>query len=106
MNHEQEKKRAYNARVMEIEQGTFTPIVLTVKGVMAPEATRYHKVLAEKISVKTGERYEDVTRLIRIKLSFLVLKAALLCLRGSRTVFSQNAASCTDFAFSLNELGL
>ena len=105
-NHEQEKKRAYNARVMEIEQGTFTPIVLTVKGVMAPEATRYHKVLAEKISVKTGEKYEDVTRLIRIKLSFLVLKAALLCLRGSRTVFSQNAASCTDFAFSLNELGL
>ena len=105
-SHEQEKKTQYNARVMEIEQGTFTPIVVTVKGVMGQEAIRYHKALAEKISTKTGEKYEDVTRLIRTKLSFLVLKAALLCLRGSRTVYNQNTESCMDFAFSLNELNL
>ena len=104
--HEQAKKRSYNSRVMEIEQGTFTPIVVTVKGVMGQEASRYHKTLAEKIAVKIGEKYEDVTRLIRTKLSFLVLKAALLCLRGSRTVSNQNAESCSDFAFNLNELGL
>ena len=33
-NHEQEKKRNYNTRVMEIEQGTFTPLVVTTKGVV------------------------------------------------------------------------
>ena len=104
--HEQEKKRQYNARVMEVEQGTFTPIVLTVKGVMAPECSKYHKTLAEKISLKTGERYEDVTRLIRVKTSFIVLRSALLCLRGSRTVFRPNGENCDDFAFSLNEMGL
>ena len=104
--HEQEKKRQYNSRVMEIEQGTFTPIVLTVKGVLAPEANRYHKTLAEKISVKTGERYEDVNRLIRVKTSFLILRAALLCLRGSRSVYNSNNENCDDFAFSLNEMGL
>ena len=104
--HEQEKKRQYNSRVMEIEQGTFTPIVLTVKGVMAPEGSKYHKTLAQKISVKTGEKYEDVNRLIRIKTSFLVQRAALLCLRGSRSVFTSNSENCDDFAFSLNEMGL
>ena len=47
-SHEKEKKTQYNARVMEVEQGTFTPIVLTVKGVIGPEGNRYHKTLAEK----------------------------------------------------------
>ena len=105
-NHEQEKKRAYNKRIMEIDQGTFTPIVLTVKGVIGHEGSLYHKILAEKIANKSGERYEDVTRLIRIKTSFLVLRAALLCLRGSRVVYQSNAENCNDFAFSLNELGV
>jgi hypothetical protein len=104
--HEQEKKRQYNARVMEVEQGTFTPLVITVKGVVGPECSRFHKALASKIAEKTGERYDDVTRLIRMKISFLVLKAALLCLRGSRTLKNVNAESCNDFAHTLNELGL
>ena len=78
-NHEQEKKRCYNARVIEVEQGTLTPIVITVKGVMGPETNCYHKALAEKISKKTGERFSDITRLIRLKLSFLVLRASLVC---------------------------
>ena len=105
-SHEQEKKRQYNSRVMEIEQGTFTPIVLTVKGVLAPEASRYHKTLAEKISTKTGERYENVNRLIRVKTSFLVLKAALLCLRGSRSIYNPHSEICDDFSYSLNEIGV
>ena len=30
--HENEKKRKYNSRVTEIEQGTFTPLVFTTTG--------------------------------------------------------------------------
>ena len=105
-SHEQEKKRNYNTRVMEIEHGTFTPIVLTAKGVTGHEGSLFHKALAEKIAEKTGERYENITRLIRVKLSFLVLKAALLCIRGSRVTKCVSAERCEDYAFSLNELGL
>ena len=72
---------------MEIEHGTFTPIVFTVKGVMGQECQLFRKALAEKLSIKKGERYEDVTRLIRLKLSFLVLRSSLICLRGSRFQF-------------------
>ena len=85
-------------RVMEVEQGTFTPLVVTVKGAMAPEASRFHKTLANKLVSKTPERSEDITRLIRVKLSFLVLRASLLCLRGSRTLFNFNSENCEDFA--------
>ena len=103
---EKAKKTAYNTRVIEVEQGTFTPIILTVKGVLGPEGSRYNKTLANKIAEKTGERYDDVTRVIRVKTSFLVLRAALLCLRGSRTMYSAKGEECDDFALSVNELGL
>ena len=45
-HHEQENKREYNARVMQIEHGTFTAIVVTVKGGIGEEATRYLKAFS------------------------------------------------------------
>ena len=53
--HENEKKRQYAERVMEIEQGTFTPIVFTTTGGMADECVKYHSRLAELIANKKGE---------------------------------------------------
>ena len=104
-NHEQEKKRSYNRRVMQIEHGTFTPLIFTTTGVMGYECAKYHKSLAAKLSEKKGERYEDVMRYLRVKLSFLALKSTLLCLRGSRSTF-KNIEVSEDFAFSLDELGM
>ena len=102
---EQSKKRSYNPRIMEIDQGTFTPLVFTIKGVMGHECETFHKSLAEKIASKKGERYDEVMRYIRVKLSFLVQRAALLCLRGTRV---RNINSVVDegvdFGLKLNEL--
>ena len=43
--HENEKKRKYNSRVTEIEQGTFTPLVFTTTGGMADECLRVIDIL-------------------------------------------------------------
>ena len=103
--HETEKKAHYNRRVMMVEHGTFTPLVFTITGVMGHECSTYHKTLAERISVKKNERYDDVMRYLRVKLSFLALKSALLCLRGSRSVFkSRNIDS--DYGMALSDMGL
>ena len=40
--HENEKKRQYSRRVLEVEQGTFTPLVFTSTGGMADECKRFH----------------------------------------------------------------
>ena len=104
-HHEQEKKRQYNRRVMQVEQGSFTPLIFTTTGVMGFECAKYHKSLAEKLSTKNGEKYEDVMRYLRVKLSFLALKSTLLCLRGSRSR-CKNTEMDDDFAFNLNELGI
>ena len=42
---------------MEIEHGTFTPLVSTTTGGMAEECGRYRCRLAELISTKKGEPY-------------------------------------------------
>jgi hypothetical protein len=105
--HEQEKKRCYNKRVMEVEHGSLTPLVFTTAGVMGYECSRYHKALAEKLSEKKGERYQDIMRYLRVKLSFLAMKSTLLCLRGSRSTFKNIEHSDDfDFAYNLDELGM
>ena len=63
--HETEKKRQYSSRVMEIEHGTFTPLVLTTTGGMA--CRRYHCRLAELTSTKKGEPYAATISWIRTK---------------------------------------
>ena len=45
--HENEKKRIYSRRVLEVEQGTFTPLVFTNTGGMANECKRFHSRFAE-----------------------------------------------------------
>ena len=88
--HENEKKRKYNSRVTEIEQGTFTPLVFTTTGGMADECLRYHSRLAELLSAKKQESYATTISWVRAKVSFAILRSALLCLRGSRTPRRRN----------------
>ena len=42
--HENEKKRAYNSRVLEVEKGTFTPLVFSTSGGMGDEAAAFNKL--------------------------------------------------------------
>lgn len=60
--HELEKKWNYNKNVMEVEYGSFTPLVFTTSGVMGHDCSIYHKSLAQKISNKRKEKYEDIIR--------------------------------------------
>ena len=82
--HENEKERQYASRVMEMEQGTFTPLVFTTTGGMAKECKRCHNRLAELLAIKKGEDYTNTVSWLRAKVSFAILRSALLCLKGSR----------------------
>ena len=87
LRHENEKKRAYNTRVLEIEHGAFTQLVFGSNGAMRKECIRFHKILAMKIANKQDKPYSIVMSWIRTKLFFSFIGSSLLCLRGSRTVF-------------------
>ena len=53
--HKKEKKRQYSSRVLDIEHGTFTPLIFTTTGGMGKECLNYHSRLAELIAIKKGE---------------------------------------------------
>ena len=76
--NENEKKRQYAEKVMEIEQETFTPLVFTTTGAMADECVKYHSRLAELIANKKGERYSSEISWIRTKVSFAIVRSAIL----------------------------
>ena len=83
--YENEKKRQDAERVMEIEQGMFTPLVFTTTGGMVDECVKYHSRLAEPNENKKGESYSSAISRIRAQVSFTIVRSAILCLRGSRS---------------------
>ena len=101
--NEQEKKRAYDDRVREIEHGSFTPLVFTTSGGMGPAATIVYKRLAAMMADKHNQPYSRTLHLIRCKLNFSLLRSAIMCLRGSRSTYRNPAKQPTlpiDLAYS------
>ena len=45
--NEQEKKRAYNERILQIDHGTFTPLVFSIKGSIGRERQKFYLLLAQ-----------------------------------------------------------
>ena len=83
--HEDEKKRTYGQRILEIEHGVFTPLVLSTSGGMGREAQTFYKRLADLLSLKRDVPYCSLMGWLRCKLSFATLRSAVMCIRGSRS---------------------
>ena len=101
--HENGKKRSYAKRVMEIEQGTFTPLVFSTTGGMAEECRRYHCRLAQLLAMKKGEHYSTTVAWVRTKVSFAILRSANQCLRGSRTIRRKNNLNINDIDMEIDK---
>ena len=69
-----------------VEDGSFAPMVMSSTGGMGEKTTQVIKHLAHKIAEKRNEPYSKVVGLLRVRFSFAMMRSALVCLRGSRTV--------------------
>ena len=83
--NEQEKKREYDERIREIEHASFTPLVFASSGGMAPLAIKFYATLAQKIAEKKQQPRSSVVAWMRCRLSFSLLRSAILCIRGTRS---------------------
>jgi hypothetical protein len=83
-SHENEKKREYNTRVMQVEKGVFSPLVFSTSGGMGEEAGRVYKRIAQKMAYAKGQKYHDTVSYIRRRLRFDLLKTTIIALRGYR----------------------
>ena len=100
--HENEKKNQYNERVIEIEKGSFTPIVGSTSGGWGIEADRHHKRMATLIAEKKNESYADVINYISTRLRISVLKSILTAVRGVRGK-SRKGGPISSISFNLIE---
>jgi hypothetical protein len=101
--NEDEKKRAYNQRIIQVEKATFTPLVFSTTGGMAPECTLFHKKVAEHIATKTKEEYSDVMNHLRTRLRFSLLKSTLVAVRGERGKqrLARERETTTELSFNM-----
>ena len=82
--NEKEKMKAYGDRIIQIEKGSFVPLVYTTTGGMGPQCEKLHKRIAKLITDKRNERYSDVINNLRTRLRFSLLKSVLVAIRGAR----------------------
>ena len=83
--HENDKRRAYEERVREVEQGSFTPLVFSSSGGMGKAATVTYRRLASLLSDKWNSLYSVIMGWLHCSLGFSLLRSSLMCLRGSRS---------------------
>ena len=50
--NEQEKKRAYNEIILQIDHGIFTPLVFSINGSMERKCQKFNSHLAQTITEK------------------------------------------------------
>ena len=93
-SNDQEKKRAYEKRVREIEHGSFAPLVFSISGGMGPIATTVYKRMASLIAEKHNHPYSSTLFWLRCKLSFSLLRSAIMCIRGSRSFYHRSTITC------------
>ena len=82
--HEMEKWRKYERRVLDVEHGSFTPLVFSTSGGWGPSATVTFRRLASLISNKVSQPYSATLGFIRSKIAFSLIDSAALCLCGAR----------------------
>ena len=106
--NEAEKKRGYGERIVQVECGTFTPLVFSCYGGQGEECQRFYKELCKKLADKRKTATSDVVNFVRTRLSFTLVRSALICLRGSRRKLPQAGADFrqVDFTMANIEAGL
>lgn len=98
--NEQEKSRAYEERILHVDHGSFTPLVFTTSGGMGPRAQIFYGRLAEVLAERRQQPRSSVVSWMRCRLSFSLLRSALVCLRGTRSSMPQ-ATHVADLDFEV-----
>ena len=83
--NEREKRRAYEQRIIEVEHGSFTPLVLSATGGMGPAATITYKRMTSLLAEKRGQSYSRTLGWLRCRLNFSLIRSAIQCFRGARS---------------------
>ena len=89
LQHEQQKKLEYNERIVNVDRGTFCPLVFTTAGAASPECVKFLQRLCGMLANLDRMPYAQTVWYVCCRLSFALLRAAIMCLCGSRSSYHQ-----------------
>ncbi|XP_028417275.1 uncharacterized protein LOC114541674 [Dendronephthya gigantea] len=98
--NEREKKRHYNQRIVEVEHGSFTPVVFSAFGGCGRETQHFLSFLGAKLADKKNHSTSMVVSWLRRKIAFALLRARVVCVRGSRSWRTASITSTNDITLS------
>src|SRR5579863_3307048 len=73
------RKMEYEQRINQVDNGSFTPMIILSTGGMGAEMTIAMKHLARKLADKRKESYPAVATLLRCSMAFNVARSSLVC---------------------------
>ena len=82
-----EKKKTYNKRILLVEHGSFTPLVMLATRGMSRECKKFYSRLAEMICEKRKTNCNVTITWIRRKLAFSLRKLIRICMGRSCSIF-------------------
>ena len=82
--NEKEEKRVCNQRVIQVEHGSFTPLVFSAHGGCGNQTQHFIRTLTEKIAAKRDMSSSSlIANYVRKKISFSLIKSLVNCVRGN-----------------------
>jgi hypothetical protein len=84
--NEKNKKKKYNSRIIQVEKGTFTPVVLSSLGGLGVESSHFLSKVIDLVTRKKHLEKSVVANYIRTKLSFELIRSQVACIRGARSL--------------------
>ena len=96
--NENKKKRECNQRILQVEHGSFTPLVFLCFGGMSRECSCFISHTAEHLPNRRKWPESKISAWIKARLNFALVRSMLLCLHGTRT--PSNIALCAIVAES------
>ena len=96
--HERQKKLEYNECIVNVDRGTFCPLVFTTAGAAAPECAKFLQRLCGMLAHEDRMQYAQTSWYVRCRLSFALLRAAIMCLRGSRSSYHRPVNALRELA--------
>ena len=83
--HERHKQLEYEERIVNVDRGSFCPLVFSTTRTTGPLCDRFLKRLAAKIAEVDEVDYSSTMSWMRCRISFALIRNAVMCIRGSRS---------------------
>ena len=100
--HEMMKKREYSDRVREVELASFTLLVFSTTGGMGKEGNCVLSTASKSFGDKQNWAYGTTISWVRCVLTFSLLRSAIMCIRGSRSISFRSSFASAEMGMAMS----